>query len=156
MANAILGGWRVSSIQYYASGRPIGINSGVDLPISPNVGNRQAATITTYDGWRGSTSGDSFGPNPAAANGGDRFFQPRSFFPGQPIDRVGNSTRANPKLREFPNYNENISLSKSFPLSEAMRIDFRWEAFNLFNPRSLWHRAAHSDGSKLRPVDVEH
>jgi hypothetical protein len=133
IANAVLGGWRVSSIHYYASGRPIGINSGLDLPISPNVGIRQAATISTYDNWRGAVASGSFDPNPSAANGGDRFFQPRSFFPAQPTDAVGNSTRANPKLREFPNYNENISLGKSFAIREGMRIDFRWEAFNLFN-----------------------
>jgi hypothetical protein len=133
VANAILGGWRFSGITYYASGRPIGITSGIDLPISPSIGMRQAATITTYDGWRGATAGGDFDPNPAAANGGDRFFQPRSFFPTQPTDRVGNSTRANPKLREFPNYNENMSLAKSFNFTESMRLDFRWEAFNVFN-----------------------
>ena len=133
IANAVLGGWRVSSIQYYASGRPIGINPGIDLPISPNVGIRQAATIATYDNWRGPMATGSFDPNPAASNGGDRFFQPRSFFPAQPGDRVGNSTRANPKLREFPNYNENISVGKSLPIREAMRVDFRWETFNLLN-----------------------
>ncbi len=132
-ASWILGNWRISSIHYYASGRPVGITSGIDLPLSPNVGMRQAATITTYDNWRGPTAGGDFDPNPAAPGGGDRFFQPRSFFPAQPSDRVGNSTRANPKLREFPNYNENISLAKSIPIREQMRIDFRWEAFNVFN-----------------------
>ena len=133
IANTVLGGWRVSAIQYYASGRPIGINSGIDLPISPNVGIRQAATITTYDNWRGAMASGIFDPNPAAPNGGDRFLQPRSFFPAQPTDRVGNATRANPKLREFPNYNENISVGKTFQVHEAIRVDFRWEAFNLLN-----------------------
>ena len=109
------------------------IDSGVDLPISPNVAARRAATITTYDNWRGPTSSGGFDPNPAAANGGDRFFQPRSFFPAQPTDRIGNSTRFNPKLRLFPNYNENMSLAKSFSIHERMRVDFRWEAFNIFN-----------------------
>jgi hypothetical protein len=143
-ASWILGNWRFSSINYYASGRPIGITSGVDLPISPNVGARQAATISTYEGWRGMTASGEFDPNPAAAGGGDRFFQPRSFFPAQPADRIGNSTRANPKIREFPNYNENISLAKTFVIRESTRLDFRWEAFNVFNrvrfgtgPRSL-------------------
>ena len=131
--NWVLGGWRFASIHYYASGRPLGITSGIDLPFSPNVGARQAATITTYDGWRGATAGGSFDPNPAATAGGDRFTQPVSFFPAQPNNRVGNETRANPKLREFPNYNENISLGKTFQIREKMRVDFRWEAFNVFN-----------------------
>jgi hypothetical protein len=131
--NWVLGGWRFASIHYYASGRPLGITSGIDLPFSPNVGARQAATITTYDGWRGATAGGSFEPNPAATAGGDRFTQPVSFFPAQPNNRVGNETRANPKLREFPNYNENFSLGKTFQIREKMRVDFRWEAFNVFN-----------------------
>jgi hypothetical protein len=129
----VLGGWRISSTNFYSSGLPIGLDSGVDLPISPNVTARRAATITTYDGWRGPTASGSFDPNPAAPNGGDRFLEPRSFFPAQPTDRFGNSTRFNPKLRQFPNYGENMSLAKSFPIREQMRIDFRWEAFNMFN-----------------------
>ena len=36
-------------------------------------------------------------------------------------------------MREFPNYNENISIGKVFPLREKIRLDFRAEAFNLFN-----------------------
>jgi hypothetical protein len=36
-------------------------------------------------------------------------------------------------VRLFPNYNENISLAKEFAVTERVRLDFRWEAFNLFN-----------------------
>jgi hypothetical protein len=132
-ASWVFGGWRLSSIHYYSSGQPVGLDSGVDLPISPNVTARRAATISTYDNWRGPTQNGGFDPNPAAAAGGDRFLQPRSFFPAQPVDRFGNSTRFNPKLRLFPNYNENMSLAKSFAIHEQMRVDFRWEAFNVFN-----------------------
>jgi hypothetical protein len=123
----ILGGWRVSSINYYSSGTPIGLDSGVDLPISPNVTARRAATINTYDNWAGPTANGGFDPST------DRFLQPRSFFPAQPTNAFGNSTRFNPKLRQFPNYNENMSLGKSFAVTERMRLDFRWEAFNLLN-----------------------
>jgi hypothetical protein len=42
-------------------------------------------------------------------------------------------TRLNPKLREFPNYNENLSVAKSFRLRDRLRLDVRWEAFNLLN-----------------------
>ena len=61
------------------------------------------------------------------------FLQPRSFFPAQPTNAFGNSTRFNPKLRQFPNYNENMSLAKTFVVREQMRLDFRWEAFNILN-----------------------
>jgi len=52
---------------------------------------------------------------------------------GAADNAFGNSTRFNPKLRLFPNYNENMSLAKSFVIREQMRFDFRWEAFNVFN-----------------------
>ncbi len=42
-------------------------------------------------------------------------------------------TRYNPKFREFDNFNENISISKSFPIKEQIRLDFRAEMFNAFN-----------------------
>jgi hypothetical protein len=46
---------------------------------------------------------------------------------------IGNATRYNPKVRQFPNYNENFSVAKGFTLHEKLRLDFRAEAFNAFN-----------------------
>src|SRR5438034_758552 len=71
----LIGGWRISDIQTYSSGAPVGISSGVSLPI---FGGRQAATVTTYDGWRGAQAGSKFDPQT------DRFFQPAAFFGPQP------------------------------------------------------------------------
>ena len=42
-------------------------------------------------------------------------------------------TRFNPKFRQFPNLNENISVTRSFPIHEQIRMEFRAEAFNVFN-----------------------
>jgi hypothetical protein len=95
-----------------------------ELPIF-NGTNR--ATISTYDGWRGSTSGGKFDPN------ADSFFQPVSFFGAQPTTQFGNETRYNPKLRGWPNFNENFSLARSIAFKEDKRLDFRWETFNLLN-----------------------
>ena len=36
-------------------------------------------------------------------------------------------------MRGFPSLNENVSLGKSFGLTERLRLDFRAEAFNLLN-----------------------
>ena len=54
-------------------------------------------------------------------------------FPAQPVGVLGNATRYNPLVRGFNNLNENVSLGKSFYLHESLRLDFRAEAFNLFN-----------------------
>jgi hypothetical protein len=122
IGNAILGGWRIGAIQSYFSGFPIQLTRNNPLPIF-NGGTRPF--ISSYENWRAPLKGDEF--DPAV----DRFLE-RSVFPVQPI-AFGNSTKYNPKVREFPIFNENISLAKSFALGESRRIDFRWEAFNLFN-----------------------
>jgi hypothetical protein len=123
LVNGLLGGWRVSGIQSYFSGFPIALARNNPFAIF-NGGTRP--TVTSYDNWRAPIQGDSFDP------GVDRFLL-KSVFPAQPI-AFGNVTRFNPKVRSFPSFNENISVGKSFPLhSETRRIDFRWEAFNLFN-----------------------
>ncbi|MBM3813839.1 MAG: TonB-dependent receptor [Acidimicrobiia bacterium] len=122
VTNSLLGGWRLSAIQTYMSGFPIALSRNNPFPIFNAV---TRPTITSYENWRAPLKGDSF--DPAV----DRFLVV-SNFPGQPV-AFGNSTRFNPLVRAFPNFNENISFAKSFPLGEARRIDFRWEAFNLFN-----------------------
>jgi hypothetical protein len=83
--------------------------------------------ISTYDGWRAPMAGSNFDPFV------DRFIQPASFFPTQTANTFGNQTRFNPKFRQFGNYNENISLAKTFPIKEQIRLDFRIEMFNAFN-----------------------
>jgi hypothetical protein len=121
-ASQALGGWRIGAIQVYSSGFPIGVTRNAPLPIS-NGSNRPY--ITSYEGWGAQYSGD-FDP-------AKDLFLNAAAFPAQPRDLLGNATRYNPKLRIFPNLNENISLGKSFNISERFRIDFRAEAFNLFN-----------------------
>ena len=54
-------------------------------------------------------------------------------FPSQPAGVLGNATRYNPLVRAFPNLNENVSLGKSFHMTERFRLDFRAEAFNVLN-----------------------
>ncbi len=123
LVNVLLGGWRISGIQAYLSGFPIALGRNNPFPIFNGV---TRPVITTYDNWRAPILGDKF--DPAV----DRFMN-RANFPAQPNDRFGGATRFNPKLRSFPSFNENISLAKSFGFSESKRLDFRWEAFNLFN-----------------------
>jgi hypothetical protein len=36
-------------------------------------------------------------------------------------------------VRSFPSFNENVGMAKSFNITESKHVDFRWEAFNLFN-----------------------
>lgn len=129
----LLGGWRVSGLGYYASGQPLGLGTSVGTPLVLFAGGNRPL-ISSYDGWRASTKGGSFDPSV------DTFVQPASFFPAQvgtqfsgTTQYFGNQTRFNPKFRQFPYLNENISLTKTFAITERLRADFRAEAFNVFN-----------------------
>ena len=129
----IIGNWRISSINLYASGTPVAVSTSYTLPIyASGAGSRVAPYVTSYTGWQPSYSG-SFDP------GKDNFFVPYGSRPvpapgrGTALNGIGNDTRYNPKLRLFPNLNENMSLTKSFPIREKIRVEFRAEAFNVFN-----------------------
>jgi hypothetical protein len=116
-----LGGWRISAIQVYNSGFPIAVTRNAPMNIFNGV-NRPI--ITTYD-WKASWTG-GFDPN-------KNVYLSASAFPAQTPGLLGNATRFDPLVRQFANRNENVSLGKTFPMSERFRLDFRAEAFNLFN-----------------------
>ena len=129
----VIGGWRVSGVALYSSGLPLGLGTSVGTPSVLFAGGNRPL-ISTYDGWRGATAAGDFNPST------DRFVQPASFFPAQVGNQFagttqyfGNQTRYNPKFRQLPNLTENLSIAKSFRISEKARLDFRAEAFNLFN-----------------------
>ena len=126
IVNAVLGGWRAAGNNSYLSGTPIALTTTVSFPLGDGTF-VNTPTITTYDGWRGTTSAGKFDPNK------DRFFQPASFFGTQPTTQFGNATRTNPKVRNFAGLNENVSLAKAFPIHESVRAEFRAESFNVLN-----------------------
>jgi hypothetical protein len=123
LASAILGGWRLGGILYYASGLPVGLTTSTALPI---FAGSNRPTVGTYDGW-GCSGIDNFDPSTTT------FFQPASFFGTQPSNVFGNATRYNPKCRQFANLTENLSVDRAFNFGERVKLDFRMEAFNAFN-----------------------
>jgi hypothetical protein len=110
------------------------------LPLYGATNGRSIPYVTSYNGWQPNWNG-SFDPTV------DTFLVPwcRSAattctgpFPYQASnaaqdDSFGNSTRFNPKVRQFPNLNENLAVARVFPIKESVRVEFRAEAFNVFN-----------------------
>ncbi|MGH9720459.1 MAG: TonB-dependent receptor domain-containing protein, partial [Bryobacteraceae bacterium] len=144
LVNAILGGWRLGGIQTYFSGNPIALTRNNPFPIFNGT---TRPTVTSYDNWRAPLKGDDFDP------GVDRFLD-RSVFPAQP-SAFGNVTRYNPNVRSFPNFNENVSLGKSFAFGESRRVDFRWEAFNLLNRVRFGTGSASLDSQTFGVVNTQ-
>jgi hypothetical protein len=122
LLRGIFGDWRVSATQFYGGGFPISPARNNPLPIFNGF---TRPVVDSYDNWRPAVRGSKF--DPAV----DRFLDV-SVFPAQPLD-FGNATRFNPKVRTFPIFSENLSVAKSFHFTEASRLDFRWEFFDMFN-----------------------
>jgi len=132
VVGSILGGWRVAGIQIYASGAPLMLVNANTFPIDAwRLNALYMDQVRTYENWVAM-------PEHPNWRGGDRYFQPASFFGEQSAlklgrTRPGDATRYNPKARNQWNVAENFSIARSFRVIESMRVDFRFEAFNAFN-----------------------
>ncbi|MBV8831279.1 MAG: hypothetical protein JO108_18855, partial [Acidobacteriaceae bacterium] len=131
-ASWFLGNWGVNGVLFYSSGLPIGITSSYLLPLYGATNGRSIPYVTSYTGWQPNWNG-KFDPTV------DGFLVPYGTgpFPLQSQNVAdngfGNETRFNPKVRQFPNLNENLALLRTFPIKESIRLDLRAEAFNIFN-----------------------
>ncbi len=140
IGNHLLGGWRIAGIHTYVSGAPMSLSPGY----SPIYSENNRVSVTDYNGWQAQWQGDKFDP-----------FKDLSWFDKSVINKTpqgstpagskvwvlqngfGNSTVRNPKLRNPWALTENVSLARSFRITERFRLDIRGEGFNLFN-RVQW------------------
>jgi hypothetical protein len=112
LADAIVGGWQMSGIVTFSTGRPFnvslstGVNNGA--PSWPNrIGN-----------------GKLDNPDPA------KWFD-YSAFVAPPQNTYGNVARGvlyGPGIVQF-----DLSFSKNFRITEGLKVEFRMDAFNIFN-----------------------
>jgi hypothetical protein len=118
VANAVLGGWQVSSIVRFSSGLPLAFTSPNTLGAygfqvqRPNVADLEAAAL----------------PNPTP----DRWFNTAAFSrPG--TYEIGNMTRWAPNIRFGPAKHADFAILKNFRFAESWRAQFRAEMFNMTN-----------------------
>jgi hypothetical protein len=119
LAAEIFGGWSISGLVTMATGLPVYVNSGQDFSLT-GVG---------FD--RPNLIGDPILPDRGRSSMIQEFFNTAAFAANSP-GLYGTAAR---NLFSGPNTaNTNISLVKSFPISERLgKIQFRSEFFNTFN-----------------------
>lgn len=118
VANAVLGGWQVSTIARFSSGLPLGFTAPNTLSAygfqtqRPNVADLKAAAV----------------PNPTP----DQWFNRAAFTrPGN--FEIGNMTRWAPNIRFGPTKHADFAILKNFRWAERWRAQFRAEMFNVTN-----------------------
>jgi hypothetical protein len=122
-ANAVVGGWSVSSILAWHTGFPMATYpSGTD------------PTGTHSRGLRANCTGTNtvFGRRPfTGAGGGFLWFDPSNY--SNPTAGFGNCAPQISALRGSGLYNWDISLQKDFQLTERFKLQFRGDFLNAFN-----------------------
>lgn len=119
--NAIFGGWQMTGILSLQSGQYY------DLTLAnatANLGTNGAGV------WRPNVIGDHRLNNPTP----DLWLNPAAF--EIPLDANGNPTFGNlgrNSLQEDGIFNWDVGLMKNFQVTERVRLQFRWEAFNVTN-----------------------
>jgi hypothetical protein len=127
VANTLLGGWTLTGIHTIQSGAPLTFLMGDDVALDGTFGPQHALL-------KPGTTVDSIvlsHPNRGAMV--DRFFNTDAFVPTNDVPRgiYGNAGRG---LISGPAFNSSdMSVLKDFMFREPMRLQFRAEAFNVFN-----------------------
>jgi hypothetical protein len=131
----------------------------VGTPVGAFRRPNRPALVNSYDGWRGAQGRQRLQPVHRSLSFNRPGSSPRRSATSTPAPTqyFGNMTRYNPKFRQLANLTENFSIAKSFHITEKTRLDFRAEAFNLFNRTAVRHRLAcrfrtHNSASSPRAV----
>ncbi len=138
----IVGGWSVSGIQKYQSGRPIHIeydafgsgnpfNAQDGFSFRPNLVPGQPLKNPDYDP---SCSGPV--QTTAGRNSCQFYINPAAFV-APPAGQFGNAPNLFSSFRMPGYFNEDLSVSKRIPLTEKLDLQFQANFFNAFN-RVVW------------------
>jgi hypothetical protein len=122
-ANEAAGGWTVTSI--------FAINSGFPLGLGVSGTSAFAGTRPVYTGATTLTSGSTH-HRLGGAGQTQSYFNPAGFRLPQSFE-LGNVPRSAGALRGPLTFDDNVSVIKSFPIREELRLEFRAEAFNVLN-----------------------
>ncbi len=131
IADAIVGGWRLSGVHTWGTG----------LPFTPSVANAPLLNDPDFAGVRADVIGNPNVPNPNA----NLWFNPAAYSEPQQPFRQGTAGRNS--LRGSHEWESDLSLSKNLLLSERFKLELRADAFNVFNHVNLGNPASQIDSS---------
>jgi len=117
-AEVLLGGWQINGITTFQTGQPLAISG----PSTCNCFN---------PGGRPNINGSAKLSGPVVERLSGYF--DTSVFSATPLYTFGNAPRTLPDVRAPGTRNWDFSLFKNFRVSEGLNVQFRAEAFNLFN-----------------------
>ncbi|HYI95123.1 MAG TPA: carboxypeptidase regulatory-like domain-containing protein [Bryobacteraceae bacterium] len=133
IAGNIIGGWTATGIHNYRSGDALQISTGgfrtdalFNGTIRPDLVTGVPIVLESDAAVQIVGTGGGQYLNPAA------FAQPPRTANGVPL-RLGTAPRFLPDVRGPASYSEDLGLSKRFNFTESMNLEFRAEAFNVFN-----------------------
>jgi len=119
---ALLGGWNLSGVLRYESGRPL--NIFMTNTLSGLLFNGQLRP-DRVKGVSGVVSRGGFNPL------NESYFKSSAWAP--PAGIFGTTPRRDGSVRGWPNYNEDLSVFKDFTLREQLKLRFTVEGGNIFN-----------------------
>ena len=127
MVDAFLGGWTISGISTMASGEP------VTLQYTPSAAFQVSGITQIFRGannYRPNVNGDPYGDKNSVTN---YLSLTNVTVPTDPSQPFGNAKRNNVSGPGYWNVDFVASKEFAIPLGDQTRLQFRFEAFNLFN-----------------------
>jgi len=154
----LAGGWQVSAIHLYQSGRPLFLEYqafGASNPYRANDGfsfrpNIVPGVPIINPAWDRSCSG----PLQTAGRQPCQFYINPAAFTAPPAGEFGNAPKFFSNLRAQPYFNEDFSISKRTPLTERVVLHFQASAFNVFNRVVLGTGGSPMTIFNLAPADL--
>ncbi len=123
LVSALVNGWQIAPLVHITSGAPVNVTTGTDVSLT-SVGSDRPNIVPGVPVYLNQTLYSGTGQ---ASRG---FLNP-SAFASAPTGAFGNLGRNAFRARNY--IQTDASLSRFFPLREAMNLQLRFEAFNLLN-----------------------